>query len=93
MDISQLEQYIEFPIDFKGQELAEKFLIGIISLGTFISLLFAFALQNIALFLYPFGVFALLAALVTLPAYSKYNTNPVTFLKRPAPQKIRIELD
>ena len=42
-----------FPIDFKGQEITELFLYIIISIGTIISLLFAFALQNITLFLYP----------------------------------------
>lgn len=93
MDTSQIEQFIEFPIDFQGQALAEKFLVGIVSVGTFISLLFAFALQNITLFLYPFAVFALIAAVVTFPSYPQYKTSPVTFLKRPAPKQINIELD
>lgn len=93
MDASHLEQYIEFPIDFKGQELSEKFLYGITSVGTFISLLFSFLLQDITLFLYPFAFFSILAAIVSIPSYSKYNENPVKFLKRPEPKQINIELD
>lgn len=93
MDTSQIEQLIEFPIDFKGQELTEKFLFGIISAGTAISLLFAFVLQNIIFFLYAFTPFILIASLVCLPAYSKYNEHPVKFLQRPAPNQIDIALD
>ncbi|KAG0683000.1 hypothetical protein C6P40_005250, partial [Pichia californica] len=88
MDTSQLEQYIEFPIDFKGQEITELALIIIITAGSFISLLFAFALQNITIFLYPFTAFSIIAALVCLPSYSKYKENPIVFLKRPAAKQI-----
>lgn len=94
MDVSQIEQYIEFPIDYEGQALVEKFMIGIISLGTVISALFGFALQDIVLCLYPFAAFVILGALVCLPAYSKFNEQkPVQFLKRPTPKPVQIEVD
>lgn len=93
MDTSQIEKLIEFPIDFKGQEITELFLYIIISIGTFISLLFAFALQDITLFIYPFSGFCLLSAIICLPSYSEYKKNPVKFLKRPEPKNISIELD
>jgi hypothetical protein len=93
MDTSLLESLVEFPIDYTGQALVERFSFGIVVAGTLLSLLFAFALQDIVFFLYAFTPFIIIASLVCLPAYSKYNQNPTIFLKRPAPKNIQIELD
>lgn len=87
MDLSILE----FPVDFQGQKLVDNFALAIIFIGTVVSLLFAFILQDIVYFLYAFTPFIGISLIVTLPNYTKYNEHPVTFLKRPV-SKINISL-
>lgn len=87
MDLSILD----FPVDFQGQKLVDTFALAIVSIATVVSLLFAFALQDIVYFLYVFTPFIGISLIVVLPNYTKYNEHPVKFLQRPV-SKINISL-
>ena len=93
MDVSALESLVEFPIDFHGQQLTEKFLLVLTTIATITATLFSFALQDILYFPYVFVPFALLAAIIILPAYSAYTKHELKFLQRPPPKNIQIDLN
>ena len=93
MDTSQLEKFIEFPIDFKGQQLVERISYVLITFGFIISLFFGFALQDITYSFYAFIPLVLLSIIIVLPSYPAYNKNPTVFLKRPVSKPINIEIN
>lgn len=90
--VTSIQDKLEFPIDLHGQRIAERALWAILSLGGIVALLFAYLLTNLSLTVYVFPLFVSLAGLVTVPSFAKYNEHPLTFLKRPPPKKIDIEL-
>lgn len=75
-----MNSIIEFPIDFKGQQLSE-FYLNLISYSS-IPICFSVALitQELSYLVYTFIISIIFSWLVLLPNYPIYNQNPETWL-------------
>lgn len=79
--MDQLLLYIEFPIDFKGQQLCSDYVNKLLIVSTVLSVVIGFATQRIAHVVYTFGASLVIVLASSLPNWSIYNQNPVQWLQ------------
>lgn len=78
--MSSLQDILEFPIDFKGQEKANS-IAKLSYLSVPLSFIAGFLSQDIFSVILVFGVVQLLVFVAVLPNWPFYNKNPVNWLK------------
>lgn len=79
--MNQLLLYIEFPIDFKGQQLCSDYVNKLLIVSTVLSVAIGFATQKIEHVVYTFGASLVIILAASLPNWSIYNQNPVQWLR------------
>lgn len=78
---SQLSAYIEFPIDFEGQKKVDRLIPYLVYSVAFLSVLVGIFTGNI-IYSLPAAVAGIAVVfLAVLPPWSRYNQNPVLWLK------------
>lgn len=73
--------FLEFPIDFKGQQLAQEYTDFALKIISVLSVLVGFITQRIEHVVYVFGAGLAVIFLVVLPSWSRYNQNPVSWVQ------------
>lgn len=73
--------FLEFPIDFKGQQRAHDFASLLLNIATVFSVLVGFFSLSIEYLVYTFGICLIGTYLITLPNWSFYTKDPVQWLQ------------
>lgn len=76
-----MSSFIEFPIDFEGQQLAEQAIFSISLISIPVSYLVGLLTGNLLYLFVTFAFFLVIALLVTLPNWPFYNKHPRSWLK------------
>lgn len=79
--MDELLLVLEFPIDFKGQQLASDYSGLILNFAIFISVFVGFITQKIEFVVYTFGGCLFGLFLIVLPNWPIFNKDPVQWLQ------------
>lgn len=76
-----MSSFVEFPIDFVGQQLADNYILYISLISIPVSYLVGLFTNNLLYLVVSFATFIVISAILTLPNWPFYNKNPRTWLK------------